>query len=487
MRRFPTGVTGLDTILGGGLFEGGMYFVDGRPGVGKTILVNQVCHAHAADGGRVVYVTLLAESHARLVSHLGMLRFFRPELVGTAVEYIGGYGALRDGGPRALLELLRSVLRERRPTILVLDGVASLALAAPGALALKEVALELQVLAALSGCTTILISSQTVGEPSPTHTIVDGIIELSRRGHALRAVREVEVVKLRGAAHLLGRHELEITDEGMRIHPRTEAVVAARRPMPAASEDRLITGVGALDAMLHGGVKRATTTLLLGFAGSGKTMLGLHFLAAGEAAGEPGLFFGFYESPPRLIAAAVGCGLPLDRLTRAGLTHFLWNTPLHDPVDLLAERLLDAVRRHAVRRLVIDGLEGFRASAIYPQRVLPFLTALTNELRARGVTTFITDETLAAVGPDIRVSTRGVSAVMENLIVLEYLDVGPDLKRLISVVKERGSSHDASMREMRIGPRGIEIDPTPASAEAILGRGAGAIGRVHGRGPREGR
>ena len=61
--RLTTGVPGLDTVLRGGLLKGGVYMIQGRPGSGKTVLTNQICFHHASRAQRVLYTTLLAESH----------------------------------------------------------------------------------------------------------------------------------------------------------------------------------------------------------------------------------------------------------------------------------------------------------------------------------------------------------------------------------------------------------------------------------------
>ena len=76
IEKLPTAIPGLDTILHGGLPRGGIYIVQGTPGSGKTILGNQLCFHHAARGGQALYVTLLAESHARMLLHIGQLDFF---------------------------------------------------------------------------------------------------------------------------------------------------------------------------------------------------------------------------------------------------------------------------------------------------------------------------------------------------------------------------------------------------------------------------
>ena len=74
--RIATGVPGLDEILGGGLLRSGVYIFQGSPGAGKTILANHIVHRHAASGGKVVYVTMLAESHGRMMQHMEGFSFF---------------------------------------------------------------------------------------------------------------------------------------------------------------------------------------------------------------------------------------------------------------------------------------------------------------------------------------------------------------------------------------------------------------------------
>ena len=107
--RIKTGISGLDTVLDGGLFPGSIYIVLGRPGSGKTTLGNQLAFAHAARRERAVYVTLLSESHATMLKNLRALSFFEPSVINDRLSYVGGYKALRQDGLRGLLELLRRV------------------------------------------------------------------------------------------------------------------------------------------------------------------------------------------------------------------------------------------------------------------------------------------------------------------------------------------------------------------------------------------
>jgi circadian clock protein KaiC len=469
--RLATGIAGLDALLGGGFVRGGVYLVMGRPGTGKTTLCNQLAYAHATRGERVVYITLLAETHARMLRNLHSFTFFRPEVIGSSLLYLGGYLVLRERRLTGLLQMMRQVLREEQPRVLVIDGIATAHALGESELSLKEFVAELQVLADMSGCTTLVAANMTaVDANSAEHSMVDGLIELTLRRSEQRTFREIEVLKFRGGDHFLGCHDVEIGPEGLTVRPRTELLLAKHvRGAPPSGRGRVDTGIPHLDEMLGGGFLSGTVTMLLGFTGSGKTMFSLHFLEAGARRGEPGLYFGFYESPERLAESAHNVQLPLRSRVAAGEISVLWQPPLRHGLDALAERLLGEVQERKIRRLVIDGLDGIRQSATYPERSIRFVTALVNELRARDVTVLITEETQKLFGPEVEVRIEGMSALVENIILLEYLDVGPELRRLLSIVKQRSSGYDTAVRELCITDSGIELAPDPSSARAIMG------------------
>ena len=177
--RISTGISGLDTILGGGVFEGGIYIIQGAPGAGKTILGNQICFAQAARGQNALYVTLLAESHARMMGHMRRLAFFDENVIPDRMSYIGAFKMLEDDGLRGLLDVVRREVRTRQAGILVLDGLITLHEKAKSNLELKKFIHELQTQAAFSNCTMFLLTSAfNAPEFSPEHTMVDGVIEL---------------------------------------------------------------------------------------------------------------------------------------------------------------------------------------------------------------------------------------------------------------------------------------------------------------------
>lgn len=467
--RIPTGVLGLDAVLDGGFLQGGTYIVAGMPGTGKTILGNQICFHHVAQGGRVVYVTLLAETHGRMLAHLRGMAFFSEEPLASALHYVSAYRVLTQEGLKGLLELLRQLIREHRASMLVLDGLVSASASAPNELAFKEFVHELNTLVSVIGCTTFLLTNgHSPEDVHPEHTMVDGLIELTDELIGVRAVRELIVRKFRGSAHLRGRHVFQITHQGITVYPRSEAMLSDPVAVPAEYKSRVPVGVPALDEMLRGGLLRGSATLLMGPSGSGKTLLGLQFLAAGAARGEPCLYFGFYESPPRLVGKGQSIGLDLGGAVRDGLLEMIWQPPVELVLDALAVKILAAIKRRGVHRLLVDGLVGFKESTVHTERINRFFAAFTNELRALEVTTVFTEETRVLFGPEVETPVKGLSALVENHLFLRQLEWKGELRRVLAILKTRESGHDPSLRELIIGDAGLQLGGRFDSTGAVL-------------------
>jgi circadian clock protein KaiC len=469
LQRIPSGVLGLDAVLDGGFLQGGTYIVAGMPGTGKTILGNQICFHHVSQGGRVVYVTLLAETHGRLLAHLRGMAFFSEEPLASALHYVSAYRVLTQEGLKGLLELLRQLIRDHRATMLVLDGLVSASASAPSELAFKEFIHELNTLVSVIGCTTFLLTNgHSPADVHPEHTMVDGLLELTDELIGVRAVRELIVRKFRGSAHLRGRHVFQISEQGITVYPRSEAMLADPIAVPGEYQSRVPMGVPELDAMLKGGIQRGSATLLMGPSGSGKTLLGLQFLARGASLGEPCLYFGFYESPPRLVGKGQAVGLDILGAVKSGLLEMLWQPPVELVLDALAVKILAAIKRRGIHRLLVDGLVGFKESTVHPERINRFFAAFTNELRALDVTTVFTEETRVLFGPEVETPVKGLSALVENHFFLRQIEWRGELRRVLAILKTRESGHDSSLRELIIDDGGLRLGPRFDGGQAVL-------------------
>lgn len=477
VERIPTGVPGLDVVLKGGLLKAGVYVVVGEPGTGKTILGNQICFNHAKAGKKSLFITLLAESHDRMIAHIQSLNFFDFDQVPDNVHYISGYQILEEQKLNGLMEVIRKEVRQRKSTLLLLDGFILTEDLSESELASKKMIHEMQAFATLVGCTIILLTIKERGttRPHPGYTMVDGVIELSDVLVGPRAVRELQVNKCRGTNFLRGKHTFSINDNGAVVYPRTEVLYSTPKPVSGKNRTRKKFGIPEFDKMLSGGVLANSMTALLGAPGTGKTILGLNFLVEGAKLGEKGIYFGFYEPSEPLIEKAGNVGIPLRKYYDNEMIEVIWQPPLEHLLDALAEQLFNLINKNNAKRVFIDGLEGFKSATVYPERMGAFLAAVTNELRALGVTAIFSDET-NIFKEDIAMPVKELAAVIENVIVLRFVELRSQLYRMISVLKARESAYDSSIRQFSIEDDGIKISQSFASAEAIL---SGEPGILH--------
>lgn len=467
VERVATGVPGMDLMLNGGLIKGGIYMALGMPGSGKTILAHQMCFHHISQGGKALYVTLLAETHARMMVNLRPMRFFDAARVPQSLTYLSAFSALEAGGLEALTTLLRQELKRFGASLLIVDGLVAVEEAAPSEQAFKKFIHELQVINGFMGCTTVLLTTGHNRGLKAEHTMVDGLFMLRERTSGVRAVRELSIRKFRGSAHMHGRHTFEITEDGVVIYPRLEELVALGEPPAPLSRRRHAFGVKGLDEMLEGGLPEASPTMLLGSPGSGKTLLGLHFVAEGARNGERSHYYSFYDVPSRATDQAASVGLHLQPLLDSGLLELSFRPPTEQVLDKLGNELVALIREKGVRRLFLDGFDGLSKAAVYRQRSARFMAALVNECRAHGVSLVYTVETRSLFGPELRFVARGVSMLTENILFTRNTEVRSELNLFISVLKLRNSGHDRTVRRLDISSRGLHVDGPFDDAEQL--------------------
>jgi circadian clock protein KaiC len=467
LERVPTGIAGLDRILRGGLLSGGVYIIEGIPGTGKTILANQICFNHVAAGGRVAFVTLLAESHTRMLQHLQPMTFYKEDAIPERLYYVSGFRILENEGLKGIVDLLRREIKGHQSTLLVLDGFATTEESASSPRDFKKFVHEVQSHAAALECTVLLLTNGSEREVSPEYTMVDGVIHLEDTLFDQRNERTLRVGKFRGSDFLPGRHSFRITSRGLEIFPRIEAAFAVPSARDAYVPRRHSTGVPSLDAMLDGGVLAETSNGLYGPTGIGKTTFGLQYLAQSTAA-EPGTFYGFFESPERLRARAEMLGIDLRGLEQRGAVQIIWRPQGEHILDELGHEMIEAVRRRGVKRLFIDGYGGLVESATNPGRMTRFISNLGNELRALKATVIMSMESRNVMGTASELPEKGLSSLLEGLILMRYTELDGRIRRVVSVTKIRDSRFDPSLREFEITPRGIEVGDFLHGVEAAL-------------------
>ena len=455
-----SGVAGLDVVLGGGLPAGGLYLIQGLAGSGKTTLACQIGFSHARQGKKVLVLTLLGESHAKMINHFANFSFFDDALIGKELVFFSAYTSIKKG-LRELLHLIVETMVEEKPHILIIDGFRSIRNGNATDLALTEFMHSLNSLVSSMGCTTFLLSPVEGNVTDNENTLVDGVIELGQYRQGMGVIRELQIFKIRGAKHLLGKHVFEVRDDGVVVYPRFEAI-AANAKAPPTEAGRRSVGIPSWDERIGGGVVAGSITCLLGSPGVGKTLMGLHFIGEGLKNGENCLIVGFHESPETIVQKAHRIGIELQPHVDSGKLQLMWQLPLEILIDDLASRMLACIREHKVSRLLIDGVEGLANLVMHPERARSFLVALTNQLRMHGVTVYVTEQLhyFRRLAPAAEPSS---SSLYENIMLLEYFTVGDINHRQVSVMKLRENEYDGANRLMTITGEGIIVGDVSSS------------------------
>ncbi|MGJ9419043.1 ATPase domain-containing protein [Massilia sp. CMS3.1] len=455
-----SGVAGLDVVLGGGLPAGGLYLIQGLAGSGKTTLACQIGFSHARQGKKVLVLTLLGESHAKMINHFANFSFFDDALIGKELVFFSAYTSIKKG-LRELLHLIVETMVEEKPHILIIDGFRSIRNGNATDLALTEFMHSLNSLVSSMGCTTFLLSPVEGNVTDNENTLVDGVIELGQYRQGMGVIRELQIFKIRGAKHLLGKHVFEVRDDGVVVYPRFEAIAASAKAPPADAGRRSV-GIPSWDERIGGGVVAGSITCLLGSPGVGKTLMGLHFIGEGLKHGENCLIVGFHESPETIVQKAHRIGIELQPHVASGKLQLMWQLPLEILIDDLASRMLACIREHKVSRLLIDGVEGLANLIMHPERSRSFLVALTNHLRMHGVTVYMTEQLhyFRRLAPAAEPSS---SSLYENIMLLEYFTVGDINHRQVSVMKLRENEYDGANRLMTISREGMVVGDVSSS------------------------
>lgn len=460
IEKLSTGVEGLDVLANGGFLRGSAYILQGPPGAGKTILANQFCFHHVRAGGRALYMSLLAESHQRMIAYIGELQFFDGKVLPSALQYVSGYGVLEREGLGGFLKLVQHEIKRHRATALVLDGI-FVAQTAVSPADFRKFVHELQGIATFSNAILLMLTHQTRDFGSPEHTMVDGWIELCDEMEGFRSYRTIQIRKQRGGAAIRGKHPFRITERGITVFPRLETAVSLM-PATHATTARIGTGITDLDRVLCGGLPATSSTLVLGPTGSGKTTIGLHFLSQATVE-EPGLMLGFYESPARLAVKAGSIGVDFERLMRSGALEVLWHSPAENVVDQLAWEVIGRARQAGVKRVFVDGIAVLRDNLIKKERLPAVLNALSVALREIGATVLYTFELRDIHVPDVMPNDQ-ISSIVDNLILLSYGRQEGAMRRQLSIVKLRDGDFDPHSQEIHVGSNGVAFGPDPRIA-----------------------
>jgi len=472
IRRLTTGVPGLDNLLGGGLPEFSFNLIAGTPGSGKTTLAHQIMFSLANPDNRALFFTVLGEPVLKMFRYQQQFPFFDINKVNESIRFVNLSADLLDGDFDRVLSRIADEVKDYAPSLVFVDSFRSVVQSAKqedkGATELQRFVQQLGMQMTSWQATTFLIGEylKPEAESSPVFTVADGILWLSQNLHQNSMVRKIQVVKIRGQAQVPGLHTFRISDEGIQVFPRAiikhpatiESIINT-----STGGERLLMGTAGLDEMLGGGLPIGYSLLVVGPSGSGKTVLATEFLAEGARRGEPGVIAAFEKSPSQLL------NNKLSALVKAGQVGVIDTRSLDLSIDETLHDLIEMINRMQAKRVVIDSLSGFEL-ALAPEFSENFrgsLYRMIAELTGMGVTILMTSE-LEDRYTDLRFSPFGSAFLADSIIVQRYIEIAGKFKRVLSIVKVRGSRHSKDIRLFDITDEGILIGETLSAYGGIM-------------------
>lgn len=457
-----SGVRGLDDVLGGGFTPNRLYLIEGVPGSGKTTLAFQFLMEGVRLKQPVLYVTLseneeeikaMAASHGWTTDGITIREVIPPaQALSSDDQYTMFHPAEVE-----LSETTESILAdvERiKPNRVVFDSLSELRLLSGSALRYRRQILALKQYFADKGCTVLLLDDLTATDRDlQVQSISHGVLLLEQTNPDYGSDRRrLRVVKYRGHDFRSGYHDYLIRRGGIQVYPRL--VAAEHRRVPP--HDKLKSGIQALDTLLGGGLERGTSTLIVGAAGTGKSTIAAQFAAAAAARGQRAALFIFDESTGTLLTRTAALGIDLEKHLESKRITI---QPV-DPAELSPGEFVDqiriAVEQDDASVVVIDSLNGY-LNAMPGER---FLTVQLHELLMylghHGVATLLIGAHQGLIGTVMNTPVDA-SYLADAVVLLRYFEARGEVRQAISVMKNRGSEHERTIREFRMANGRLEV------------------------------
>jgi circadian clock protein KaiC len=467
------GVAGLDDILVGGLSPGHVFLLEGSPGTGKTTIALQFLLEGAKAGERGLYITL-SETEQELREGAASHGWALDDTI-KVFELVPPENLLDEEHQQSLLyssdlelgETTRAVFEaidRTKPVRIVIDSLSEIRLLAQSSLRYRRQILAMKHYFAKQGATVLMLDDLTTDTNDKTvHSLAHGVIRLEELAPSYGAERRrLRVIKYRGQWFRGGFHDFVIAEGGIQVFPR----LVSGEHKTGFARTVLTSGISELDALLGGGVEQGSSTLLMGPAGSGKSLLALQFAVSSVARGEKAALFIFDEELGLLFDRARLIGIDLETMRASGNLFIEQVDAAELSPGEFAYRVRSRIDRHGVKTVVIDGLNGYQAAMPEEQFLILHIHELLQYLNRQGASTFLTVAQHGLVGT--MKAPVDVTYIADTVVLLRYFEAFGRVRRAISIIKKRFGSHENSIREIRISGNGITLGAPLENFQGIL-------------------
>jgi len=471
LAKARTGIQGLDELTGGGLPQGRPTLLCGSAGCGKTLLAMEFLARGALDFGEPGVFMAFEETSAELTKNFASLGHDLQALVArkklvlefvhierSEIEETGEYDL------EGLFLRLGSAIDGIGAKRVVLDTVEALFSGLSNTAILRAELRRLFRWLKEKGVTAIITGER--GETSLTRYgleeyVADCVIMLDHRVEGQMATRRLRIVKYRGSTHGTSEYPFLIDEGGISILPITSMGLNHK-----ASTERVSTGIARLDAMLGGkGYYRASSVLVSGTAGTGKTSLAAHFARGAAERGERCLWFSFEESSSQIIRNMGSIGIDLAAAVQSGTLSFHAERPTIFGLEMHLVAIHRLVNQRKPRIVIIDPVTSFNALG-RDVEIKAMLTRMIDFFKNQQITALFTSLTVG--GTFLESADVGIASLMDTWLLLRDTQNGAERNRVLHLQKSRGMAHSNQVREFLLTDRGAELRDVYVGPSGVL-------------------
>lgn len=472
IEKAPTGIAGLDEITQGGLPKGRPTLVCGAAGCGKTMLAAEFIVRGATEFGENGVFMMFEESAQELADNLRSIGFDIDKLERqkkVALDFVHvERNEIEETGSYDLEGLfirLGHAIDQVGAKRVVLDTIEALFAAVPNHAVLRSELRRLFRWLKDRGVTAVITAER--GENALTRYgleeyVADCVILLDHRIEDQVSTRRLRVIKYRGSAHGTNEYPFLIGARGLSVLP-----ITSLRLDHQASRERISTGIDGLDEMFGGqGVYKASSVLVSGAPGTGKSSISSSFAAAACERGERAIVFAYEESESQLLRNMASIGIDLSQWVRKGLLQIHASRPTLQGLEQHLVQIYDLVLEFRPSVVIVDPISNLAATQDEAGLKLT-LMRLIDFLKAKGITAVFTSLTADTDAATAR-SEVGVSSLMDTWLLVNNLAYNGERTRTLQVLKSRGMSHSNQVREFVFGNHGVDLVDVYLHGDRVL-------------------
>ncbi len=472
VEKMPTGIRGFDAVLEGGVPKGRALLITGSTGTGKTVFTNEFLYRGITEyNENGVYVTF-EEHPADIIKNVrnfdwdfdALIRQKKLVFVDaspdkTATKEVGEYDLI------SLVERIKYAIKKVNAKRIAIDSLSMLFLKFSNKDSIREVIYLICDELKNIGVTSV-ITAEKAGDNENTLSrygveeyVADGVVELALEPGQQQFLRKMFIKKIRGVGYRSGVAEFDITSRGLEIFPKIEV---DRRVSKTDFKNREKLGIKGVDEAMGGGIPQGHMVLISGNTGTGKTLVGMHFIVQGIKDGKSAVFVALDEPVEQVKKTAREFGFDFEKYEKEGKMYFVCPSLIDISKDKLLYEIVNAVNKIGAKRVVIDSISSLLSSTMDEESVRQFLIQASGFFKNKGIAcvmNYLSGTNFGAAKgqllAELETNLMRLSPIVDGIIILIYVERGQRVKRILNILKMRGSWHSNDIFQYEVNKNGI--------------------------------